>query len=463
MNKKIVVVLSVVLILFLTLSVYLTYFGLFSSSELEKSVYNQRLYEKEDDVLRGTIYDRNGEILAKSEKGEGGQKRIYPYGKIYTHVIGYSSRTYGRSKLELSYNDYLSGANEIGQAMNIASAMAGDKKSGFDLTLTIDNSLQRYAYDCLSGKNGSIIVMDSSSGAIRALASNPTFEPDEESLMKNWENLTKRDDAPFVARATSGLYAPGSTWKIVTATKAVNEGFTDRVYNDEGKVIIGGREYVNSKGKSYGEISLREAFLHSSNVVFASIGNEMGKDGLSIYEKFLLGENVDFDISLENSRLSDKINSMSEADIASTAIGQGKLMVTPLYMTMVASSIANDGEMIMPYLVENAKKGSVYAYRAKRKVVSRVTDEQTALVIRDMMRGCVKEGTGKSADVYGLDVYGKTGTAQNEKDKSHDWFIGFAENEKGEGCTVCIMLEYNGKGSSESAYIASRIFSYWLK
>ena len=463
LNKKIIIVLSVILFLFLSLSVYLTYFGVMEAPKLEKSVYNQRLYQKEEKIKRGTIYDRSGTVLAESKMTDEGQKRVYPYGKIYTHVIGYTSKTYGKSKIELEYNDYLTGSNEIGQAMNLATTLSGKEKSGFDMTLTIDNKLQQYAYDIMGGKNGSIIVMDNKTGAIRAMASNPTFDPSAESLLKNWEELAESDDAPFVARAISGLYAPGSTWKMITASAAIEAGLSDKEYDDEGKAVIGGREYENSGGKAYGKVDLKGAFLHSSNVVFAEIGTEMGKDALSIYERFLLGDDIKFDIPLSVSTLSDKIYAMSTADVASTSIGQGRLMVTPLYMTMVGSVFANGGTMVKPYLVESIDKGNVNAYKAKRKVLAEPVSAYVAGEVKDMMAACVGEGTGGQANVSGLKVYGKTGTAQNETEKSHDWFVGFAENDEGESVTVCVMFEYNGQGSSVSARCAGKIFSYWLK
>lgn len=463
MNKRIIIVLSLILLLFLSLAVYLTYFGVFEADDLKKSVYNQRLYEKEEAVKRGTVYDSEGTVLAESQMTDEGQKRIYPYGKIYTHVIGYSSKTYGRSKIELEYNDYLSASNELGQALNLALAVSGEEKTGFDITLSINNKLQQYAYGLLGGKNGSIILMDNSDGAILAMASNPTFDPSEDKLEENWEELAESDDAPFVARAVSGLYAPGSTWKTVTAAAALEAGLASEEYEDEGKIIIGGREYVNSGGNAYGTINLKEAFLHSSNVVFAKVGTELGKESMSIYERFLLGKDLDFDIPVMTSKLSDDISSMSEADIASTSIGQGKLSVTPLYMTMVASVFANDGDMVKPYIVKSIDKGNINAYSAKKKTLGSPISQKTASEVKDMMYACVSEGTGYAASVSGLKVYGKTGTAQNETDKSHDWFVGFAETESGRSVTVCVMLEYNGQGSSVSAALAGKMLSKCLR
>ncbi len=446
----------------MSMAVYLSVFEITQADELEKTVYNQRLNDMENKVLRGKIFDCNGEVLAESKLDEGESRRIYPYGGLYTHIIGYNSGIYGKSKLELSFNDYLMGENAILDAVNFASAVTGEGKKGMDLTLTVDHKLQSYASDVLGNKNGCIIVMDPSTGKIRAMVSKPTFNPSEPYLSEEWGELTEREDSPFLARATGGLYAPGSTWKILSSAAVMNAGLENEVFNDEGKIIVGGREYTNSKEKAYGEISLKEAFYNSSNVYFAKMGNDMGKDALTIYDDFLLGKSIDFDIPMADSTLSDKISDMSEADVASTSIGQGKLAVTPLYMTMVASVIANGGDMVLPYLVEKATTGNFVAYEAKGKTLTKSLDYATAEKIKEMMALCVTEGTGRAAAVQGLSVYGKTGTAQNETDKSHDWFIGFGENDAGEKSVVCVMLEYNGAGSSEAAAMAGRVLSYWL-
>lgn len=462
MNKRIIMLMTFVGILFMSMAVYLSVFGVTEGKTLKNSVYNQRLNDKENEVQRGTIYDRNGKVLAETNLGKNGGERIYPYGGLYTHIIGYNSKTYGKSKLELSFNDYLSGESAVGAAMNIASVMVGEERKGMDLYLTVDHKLQSYASDVLGGKKGCVIVMDAETGAIRAMVSKPTFNPSEPYLSDAWGELTEREDSPFLARATGGLYAPGSTWKILSSVAILDEGRGEEIFNDEGKIEVGEREYTNSKEKAYGEITLEEAFYNSSNVYFAKMGSELGKSAFSVYDDFLLGKSIDFDIPTADSSLADRTQKMSDADIASTSIGQGKLMVTPLYMTMIASSIANGGEMILPYLVEKAERGNVKAYEGKRKVLANPIDTETSEKIKEMMALCVEKGTGGAANVSGLSVYGKTGTAQNETDKSHDWFLGFAENDEGEKSVICVMLEYNGVGSSEAASMAGRVLSYWL-
>ena len=461
MNKRIIMLMTFVGVLFMFMAVYLSLFGAFKSEELKKSVYNQRLYDRESKIERGTIYDRNGVVLAHTDLSEGSE-RIYPYGDLYTHVIGYNSKMYGKSKIELSFNEYLSGEGAMGTAMNIASEAFGEEKKGMDLTLTIDHKLQKYSSDVLGNKKGCIIVMDAASGKIRAMVSKPTFNPSEPLLSEEWGTLTESEDSPFLARATGGLYAPGSTWKILSSVSVIRSGLEEEIVNDEGKIIVGGREYTNSKEKAYGEITLTEAFYNSSNVYFAKMGSEIGKRGLSVYDDFLLGKDINTDMVIAGSTLSDKISKMSDADIASTSIGQGKLQVTPLYTTMVASSVANGGKMVKPDIVEKAGRGNFTAYEAKDEVLTKPLTEAEAEKIKEMMALCVNKGTGRSAAISGLDVYGKTGTAQNETDKSHDWFVGFAENDEGEKSVICVMLEYNGVGSSEAAAMAGRIFSYWL-
>lgn len=461
MNKKIIVLLTFISALFLSLAIYLSVFSIVEAPKLKESVYNQRLND-ETKILRGSIYDKNGVILAKSEEVEGEIKRIYPYGSLYTHIIGYSNKTYGKTNLELSYNNYLLAKDDLSSALSVTSSIFGetDGQRGFDLYLTIDHKMQTYAKDILKGKNGSIIMLDSD-GAVISMYSNPTFDPSGEELMLNFKALSEDETSPFLSRATQGLYAPGSTWKILTSAMAIEEGLDGETFNDEGKIILGGREYQNFDGKEYGEITLGEAFSKSSNVVFASLGAKMGKDGLSIYDRFLLGKDLKFDIPIEKSVLADNINKMSEADIASTSIGQGKLMVTPLYMAMVGSAIANDGEMVMPYLVSYAKNGSFRVKEAKREVIANPISAEVSAKIKEMMRLSVTDGTSANANLIDCLVYGKTGTAQNETDKSHDWFLGFAE--KGdEKVTILVMLEYNGEGSYVSANLAKKMLSMYF-
>lgn len=463
-NQKILKVLLSMSCLFLLLIVYLTYFGLFKAETIAKSSYNQRLWQKEDSVLRGKIYDRKGTVLAYSTMRNTTQTRVYPFGNVYTHIIGYNSRTYGKSQLELRYNSYLSGDNDLSAVFGIADLFKGEDKEGASIKLTIDNELQQAAQAALKNRNGAIVMINPENGEVRAMASSPTYQPDAGALEENWGGLSEDENAPFLSRATGGLYAPGSSWKIITAAAAIEHGYTDKTFKDEGKILIDGKEFNNSKKKAYGKIDLSRAFAVSSNVVFASLGHEMGESAaLDIYSRFMLGKDIGFDIPLSTSKLSSK--SMTKTEVSSTAIGQGKLMVTPLYMALVVGTIANDGEMMQPYLVDSAElPNGIVAYNASPKVIASPISNTTAHTVAEMMKECVLNGTGTAAKVSGLDVYGKTGTAENERLKSHDWFVGYAINHEGEKVCIAVILEYNGQGGGAScAPIAKELFTLWFK
>ena len=275
-NKKILHVLIAVCLLFLSLTVYLTYFVLFPSAEVAKSPYDRRLWKKEDSVMRGTIYDKDGEKLAYSQMDGDTQVRVYPYGGLYTHVIGFNSRTYGKSQLELKFNDQLTGEGGLGAVVSLADRLSGGEKRGADLHLTIDHDLQSVASAQLGKRNGAVVAMNPKTGAVEVMVSTPTYDPSAAALKENWPSLAEREDAPFLNRATSGLYAPGSTFKVVTAAAAIEQNLADESFVDEGSVTIGGKEFVNQGGRVHGEIDVTRGFALSSNVVFTQLAAQMG-------------------------------------------------------------------------------------------------------------------------------------------------------------------------------------------
>ncbi len=462
-NKKIISVLVIMSVLFLSVFVYLTYFTLFKADSLISSNYNRRLWEKEDSVLRGSIYDRSGTLLAKSEvDDEGNQKRIYPYGSLYAHVIGYNSRTYGKTNLELSFNDYLLKTESLSEIIQYGMDDSPMKR-GCDLVTTVDHTLMEIAKENMRGKNGAVVAVDPKTGEVLCLYSNPSFDPNEDSLTENWADLSVDEDSPFLPRATKGLYAPGSTFKIATAASAIENGLYDFEVDDEGSVKIDGRTFRNSGGKAYGKIDLISGFKYSSNVMFSLLGTKLGAEKLkAAAEDFMITEKMPFDISTSSSGW--KYKDMSETELASVGIGQGKLLTTPLNMAMVASSIANGGIMMKPYLVQKAVSlNGVESYSASPEALKRTVPASVAAELSDYMLACVESGTGANARIKGVKVAGKTGTAQNEKDgKDHAWFVGFAPKDDPQ-IAVAVFQEYSGSsGGAACAPIAAKIMQSWL-
>ncbi|HHW47653.1 MAG TPA: peptidoglycan glycosyltransferase [Clostridiaceae bacterium] len=468
MERRTIYVLVFVSLLFFILVGYLTCFELFQKDRIVSNPYNRRQYEIEEKTLRGSIYDSRGKVLANSVVTDGVQKREYPYGPMYSHVIGYSSRKYGKSLIEAKFNNYLLGMDDSSAVLSIKDKLTGNAREGNDIYLTIDHELQEKAYNLLGDRKGAIVAMNPKTGEILAMVSKPDFNPDDSELEKNWSNMIDDEDAPFLTRATQGLYTPGSTYKVVIGAAAVENNLSDKIYEDKGTATIDGKKISNSGGKAYGKIDIKTAMAVSSNVVFATIGCELGEDNLKeIAQRVGLGASIPFDIPVSQSAF--KYNRMSNADMAAVGIGQGKILVTPLHMALITSAIANDGVMMKPILVSRVERRSgIVLKRQKPSELYRIMSPETASHVKDMMVEVVESGTGKKAAVKGIKVAGKTGTAENEltarqKNKEHAWFIGFAPADDPQ-IAVAVILEYSGStGGSAAAPIARDLISAWVK
>ncbi|MDO4562678.1 MAG: penicillin-binding transpeptidase domain-containing protein [Clostridia bacterium] len=459
-NNRIITLMVAICVLFLSLAVYLTYYTLAEAPKVVQSSYNRRLFEAEDKVIRGSVTDRSGTVLAKSFMEDGKQVREYTQGGLYTHTIGYSSRNYGKSALELRYNKELLYTDVVSEVFS-----PDVKQTGATLRLSADNEMTKKAASLLRGRNGSVIAIGVKTGEILCMYSNPTFDPNESKLADEWANLADDDDSPFVARATSGLYAPGSTFKTVIAAAAAENGLADFSMEDTGVVRIDGKDFKNSGEHVYGSIDLKSGFAKSSNVMFATLGVQLGESVLrDVVSRFWIGNEIEFDISTSKSRFPYD-TAMSRTDMASVGIGQGKLLVTPLNMALIAQSIANGGVMMKPYLVESATLSSGgILYRARPQALTTVCSAAAADKVGELMRECVVSGTGARAALSGTAVAGKTGTAENERaDKEHAWFIGYAPYEN-PTVAVAVMCEYSGSGGgSVCAPIAREILRMGLK
>ncbi|MBZ4646460.1 MAG: peptidoglycan glycosyltransferase [Clostridia bacterium] len=466
-NKRIIHILIAMSILFLSIIGYLTYFELFIKDKIITNSYNRRQWEREDDTIRGKIYDRNGIVLAESKVEGEKQERIYPYKNLYSHVIGYNSRTYGKSLIEANFNKYLLGINEFSVVFDLKNKLSGSEKKGNDLYLTIDHQLQIQAERLLKGKKGAIVVMNPKTGEILAMVSKPDFNPNDQNLAQNWREMVESEEHPFLPRATQGLYVPGSTYKVVTSAAAIENGMAGRTFDDKGFIIIDGKKIKNSGDKSYGNIDLKRALAVSSNTVFSQIGVDLGMENLkNAAEKVGFGKEIPFDISLNRSIF--PYRNMSKTDMAAVGMGQGKLLVTPLHMAMIASGIANSGAMMKPILVnEVVSPGGNVLYNRKPAVLYQVMSVETAAKVKEMMQEVVTAGTGRNARIRGINVAGKTGTAENEltgreKNKEHAWFIGFAPVEDPQ-VAVAVIIEYSGStGGQIAAPIARDLMIMWL-
>ena len=453
--KRIIIVLSGICLLFVVLIVYLSFFQVFKADKVVNNSYNKRLWINEEKVQRGSIIDRNGKILAYSEKEGETYKRFYNYGNLYSHIIGYSYREYGKVGLELQYNNLLLDISES-TTFNELKNMVLPSTEGNTLKLTLDHHLQEYTREQLNGKKGAIVAMNPSSGEIYSMVSMPDFNTS--SLRENWNDIMEDTNSPFLNRATSGLYAPGSSFKVLTAMSILDSPAVDKNYNCKGSTKIDGYTLKDYSGKAHGEMNLENALVKSCNTYFADKGVEVGKDKLGeVLENFMINKNIPFDLPTQKSTFPYKDN-LGKTDIAAASIGQGKVLVTPLNMALVASGIANKGEVMQPILVKEAisPEGKVIK-TVHPELLSKGTDVFTANEVKNMMVEVVKRGTGTNAAIKNIRVAGKTGTAENPSGKTHAWFIGFAPADDPQ-IAIAVVLEEDGTtGGKTAAPIARNI------
>lgn len=441
----------------------------------------QRTIDLLNNIERGSIYDRSGRLLASDRLLEDGTKIRFYNEPSLVHVVGYVSgmRT-GVTGLEAAYNTTLLGLDRPDAQVR---EILHEPVLGSSLTLTIDSSVQRAAEKTLEGKTGSILVLDAKDGAVLALANAPRFDPNrvlEDGYIQGLIDTcggALHCRAPFINRATQALYPPGSTWKTAALIAALDTGqvspetvfdFGEPVQGEDGSYFVyrvdGG--IIPDPNHKEQRLDLEMSYAKSANAAFARIGDEMPADILIEYASRLgYGDPGEILPSLEietaPSQLAADTGSLFENNLlrAATAIGQGELLTSPLNVGMMVLSVVNGGELPVPYFVHsiNDPGGRVVEDLPNRQTIDNIMKPETAELVRQMMISVVTKGSGKSAQISGLMVGGKTGTAQVGGDlEPHSWFAGFAENGE-RSVVVVVLIENGGEGSSTAAPIFASV------
>lgn len=424
--------------------------------------HNPRVGAADKQILRGAIRDRNGTPLARTLP-ESTWKRAYPLGPAAAHVVGYAHPIYGWSGVERAADAALSGygiadSTELSQlGKNMLDLR---RPEGSDVYVTIDAQLQRAAYDLLARRGGAVVVLRPSDGAILAMASSPSFNPvDPSSGMRS-------GNAAMLNRAAQGLYPPGSTFKIAMALMAVDIGKTPRFdcpaegFRADPKARpIRDSEYTSWKRdgrvwKGWGVIGLGDAFAHSSNVYFARLGVECGADQFnSLVDRLGFRENVVFydggsGVIQANPANIPRLDAGDRRPLAQMSIGQGEMLLAPLHVAMLTSVVANHGVLVPPRMGAAPPKDE----KTSRRVVS----AKAADTIAGYMRDAVRRGTGRGADIPGLEVCGKTGTAQAPGGADHAWFTCFAPRSNPK-IVVTVIVERGGYGAKSAIPVARAV------
>ncbi len=445
--------------LFLALMGYIVYFNAVQSKEIINSPYNVRLDSMTDRVVRGSILDKDGQVLAETRVAEDGtETRYYPFGDLYAHVVGYDS--YGKSGLESTENFDLLTSNAF-FIERLVNTVKEEKNIGDNIITTLDTELQKAAYDALGYYKGAVVVMEASTGKVLAMVSKPTFNPN--TLYKNWSSLSSSENAELLNRATQGAYAPGSVFKIVTALEYMRENsdYGNYNYNCEGEINHKDTIIHCANSTVHGEETLKSAFANSCNSAFSDIGLSLSISKYQDTAKDLLF-NTKLPSLLPSSQSKFQLTKKSEDyEIMMTAMGQGKTQVSPYHMTLVSAAIANGGVLMKPYLVDEVVNytGTSISKNYPEKYKRLMTTEE-ASVLKEYMTEVVTNGTGVSLSWENYTVAGKTGTAEysSDKTKSHSWFTGFSNVDNPE-LVITVIVESADNSGMSAVTVAKRILN----
>jgi penicillin-binding protein A len=455
MNRQIVKLFGVLLALYALLFGFTSYWSVFDADSLNANQANRRPLLEEQKIKRGDILAADGSAIAHSRPiGKGDNKiyvRHYPQGGLFGNPIGYSFVTQGRVGFELSHNDELVGNKT--EFLSVLDELQGHSQEGDKVQSSLDPAAQEAAVNGLAGRRGSVVAIVPSTGEVRAMVSIPEYDPNR--IPKDFAQLNRDSSAPLFNRATQAGYPPGSTMKVVTATAALDSGeFTpSSVLSGRSPQTIGGVALSNSGGEQFGDIDMTTALTNSVNTWWAQVGEKLGNDTMFRYmDRFGFDSKPRLDypsFQLATSGVFDgnKLLGPSDPiDIGRVAIGQERLRVTPLQMAEVAATVANKGELMEPRLWSKVIDPDGRETKLDPARQSRVMGEDIAATLNTMMQSVVREGTGTAAGVSGIDVAGKTGTAELSPGVNDAWFIGFAPADDPQIAIACIVEHTSGFG-----------------
>ncbi len=481
MNKPITRVFVLVLLLFALLLAFTSRWTVFEASSLRSNKLNKRGFIERQRIRRGAILADNGAVLAYdartpgSSRAEPTYERHYPFGKQFAQAIGYSFAEPEQSGLERYRNEALEGHNDEGELQTILNRLQAKQAAGDHVVTTLSPHSQQVAMEALSGYSGAIVALEPATGAVRVMASTPSFDPNEMRSRRGVERIERLPNGPLVNRAVLDGYAPGSTFKIVTATAAIDSGLYTpySTVNGRNDVLISGVPLANDQNESYGDITLREALAKSVNTVWAQVAEKLGRRTMERYmNRFGFNRKPELDYPADEMEASGEYLhgrllrvTSPYVDLGRMGMGQDKLQVTALQMAQVAAAVANHGRLMVPHLTERIvdSEGRIVEQIAPR-VQSVVMAPSTAAAVTGMMEAVVNEGTGEPARIPGVQVAGKTGTAETQFGTvtNNVWFIAFAPAADPRVAVAVTIKKVPGYGATYAAPVARRVMEALL-
>ncbi|QQC58727.1 penicillin-binding protein 2 [Rothia kristinae] len=445
----------------------LTYVQFFDADSLEASAWNSRRLYDEYGSARGPILV-GGQEIASSQPSQDGfnYQRVYADSETYSDVTGYFSLVYGATGIEQAMDQELSGDSDSQFYDRISRIFSGQQARGASVELTLDAKLQELSMQLLQGHRGAIVAMEPKTGKILAMASSPSYDAnalsshDSKSTIAAYNELNGNPDKPLANRAIGGdLYAPGSTFKIIDAAAALESGEYDKdsvIPNPQNLTLPDSTttlpNYVNGQCHTRSEATIEWALAQSCNVPFAQIGMKLGQQRMQeAAEKFGYGQRLGIPQEVTSSTFPQDMNG---SQLAMASIGQYDVRTTPLQVAMMSSAIANDGVQMKPTLVSKVRSSSLSTlYDFKAQQLRRPTTTPVARQIKEWMVNDVDDGIASGAKVPGVEVAGKTGTAETGQDGLNDaWFTGFAPADDPQ---VAVAIVYEDVDATTGAQLTS--------
>jgi peptidoglycan glycosyltransferase len=481
MNRPIVRLFGLVIVMFAVLLAFTSRWTIFEASSLRHNPLNARSLLEQQRIDRGRILAADGAVLARSVRSSASSRsesvfeRRYPAGDEFAHAIGYYFTNLGSAGLERERNAALNGqsANNL---QTILDQLQGKRRQGDEVVTTLDPKAQQVANRALAGHEGAVVALEPRSGAVRVMSSSPAYNPNALRSTRTYQALAKDSRGkPLVNRATQFGYAPGSSFKVVTATAAIDSGaFTkESIVDGRNDVRISGVPLQNDENESLGPITLVQGLAKSVNTVWAQVAERLGKATMARYmRRFGFDRKPQLDYPAEEMSTSGEYRggrvlspTSSAVDVGRMGIGQDKLEVTPLQMAEVAAAVANRGRLMAPHLTDRiVDPDGRTTERISPRVQSVVMKPSTAAAVTTMMEAVVNEGTGTSAQIAGVRVAGKTGTAETQIGTAINnvWFIAFAPASAPKVAVAVTLKGVPGQGGAFAAPIAREVIERLL-
>jgi len=477
LSKSVRNIMVIFLFCFIALISYIAYFQVFKGPDIANDSGNKRLWAKRNEVLRGTIYDRDGNALTNSVRiDEYNQSRNYTYGDLYVHALGYIDERFGITGLEDEYDSELSkysgfsnGIRNFFKDFDLKSAFENrdEEKVGNGVVTTLDYDIQKAAYDAMGDLNGAVVALNPKTGEILAMVSKPTYDPSNLEQVIEDANSGVDTDSKLLNRAIDGLYPPGSVFKTVTLAAALENdpSIVNETFHDTGKITFAdGTSLSNYMNQVHGDLSLQMAYRVSSNFVFGTLAMDMGNAKLKeVAERFGFNSRISGVGLLIPASNFPTLNDYEEGNIAQSGIGQGRVLSTPTQMAIVAATVANDGVLMQPKLVNKIvdKDGNRIKEFSNKALKEDVISDDIANTIKEYMGYLVSNNLYRWPAFEGTNAGGKTGTADymledGSEGVPHGWFISVAPIDDPQ-IAVAVIVEEGENGAGSAAYIASQV------